>query len=120
VDPALPPDRRAVRHGACDSLSTNPARAGNRQLNKGCSLCDSCLACCGLIPLSRAKESYGTAHGRRGELFKGPVRDKLIPGAHTIGVAAGPMILAVQACVGWIAGRRRAIAPAILEGMIRS
>jgi hypothetical protein len=37
-----------------------------------CSLSSSCLAVCGLIPLSRAKESYGHAHGWYGERSVGP------------------------------------------------
>ena len=37
-----------------------------------CSLSFSCLAVCGLIPLSRAKELHGHAHGWYGERSVGP------------------------------------------------
>jgi hypothetical protein len=69
-------DTGADWHRDCDdrALSHDAGASGRRPTatSRMCSLSFSCLAVCGLIPLSRAKESYGHAHGRHGEPPVGP------------------------------------------------
>jgi hypothetical protein len=71
--------------GVCESLASRlrdcmvePRCGRQRADGEGdnsrmlCSLSSPCLAVCGLIPLSRAKESCGHAHGWYGERSVGP------------------------------------------------
>jgi hypothetical protein len=63
--------RDCVDHGCTCGRARGKADGGSHN-GMLCSLSSSCLAVCGLIPLSRAKESYGHAHGWYGERFVGP------------------------------------------------